>query len=166
MSHLKGVTGLHGGSLTARTRPGSFEYFLRMARLVATRGTCIRRQVGCVLVDSHSRVIATGYNGVASGLPHCIDKPCAGARSLSGQDLHLCEATHAEANALISCRHPEDIVIAFCTTSPCVQCTRLLLNTSCQHIVFIEEYPHVEAKALWEFMGRRWDQYTVEKHPD
>ena len=52
----------------ARSRPSKDEYFLAMAVLVAARGTCARRNVGCVLVDSRNHVLATGYNGVIFGV--------------------------------------------------------------------------------------------------
>jgi deoxycytidylate deaminase len=89
---------------------------------------------------------------VASGLPHCTDKPCKGASLPSGTGLNLCEAIHAEANALISCRDPEDIYAAYCSASPCVHCVRMLMNTPCVRIVFTEEYPHPESRDLW--LGR------------
>lgn len=52
-------------------RPTKDDYFIQMAGLVSTRGTCIRRQVGCVLVNARGHVLATGYNGVAARQPHC-----------------------------------------------------------------------------------------------
>ena len=139
-------------------RPNTDEYFIAMATLVATRSTCARRAVGCVLVDDYKRVLATGYNGVAAGLPHCNMTPCPGVASAPGQGLYLCEAIHAETNALISCRHPEDIFVAYVTASPCIFCTRQLLNTPCKLIVFKENYPHPEAKDLWQSQGRIWAQ--------
>jgi dCMP deaminase len=135
----------------AAYRPSVDEYFLGMAELASYRGTCARRRVGCILVDRNNRVLSTGYNGVASGLPHCTDTPCPGAGLPSGTGLHLCQAIHAEANALISCRDPEDIYAAYCTASPCVQCVRMLMNTPCIKIVFAEEYPHSESRDLWTF---------------
>lgn len=148
-------------------RPTTHEYFLRMARLVGTRSTCYRRQVGCVLVDSYKRVIATGYNGVPSGTKHCNHinsnglNPylCSGALSMSGTNLTSCRAIHAEINALISCRHPEDIVRAYCTASPCNLCIGPLLNTPCQEIIFEEEYPHPQARDEWVGAGRKWTHH-------
>jgi len=162
-------------------RPTSTEYFLRMAQLVATRSTCIRRHVGCVLVNQHKHVIATGYNGVAVGVAHCnletrsfveyddgtsplvhrsytVEHPhaCPGADAPSGINLDGCHAIHAEQNALLQCKNVHEIVTAYVTASPCVTCTKLLLNTSCQEIVFLEEYPHSAARELWEAQGRRW----------
>ena len=132
------------------------EYFLQMATLVAKRGTCVRRQVGCVLVDDKLHVLATGYNGVASGRPHCIDHPCEGAKMPSGQGLHLCQAIHAEQNALIQCREVHRIYAAFCTVSPCIQCVHMLMNTSCIRVVFRDNYPHTESRNHWLASGREW----------
>lgn len=138
------------------TRLNVDEYFVQMAKLVARRATCSRRQVGCVLVNSHNHVLSTGYNGVAKGQPHCIDVPCPGANCASGTGLHLCKAIHAEQNALLQCGDVHQIYAAYVTASPCVQCLRLLLNTSCYKIVFAEEYPHPESQNLWEVDGRKW----------
>ncbi len=131
-------------------RPQTDEYFLQMAALVATRSTCVRRSVGCVLVDRHRRVLATGYNGVAAGVAHCIDNPCAGAGASSGTELDKCDAIHAEQNAILQCNFVEKIEVAYITVSPCVTCTKLLLNTGCKKIVFIEEYADTSAKKLWK----------------
>lgn len=121
-----------------------------MAHLVATRGTCARRRVGCVLVDEHNHVLATGYNGVPKGMAHCRDgQPCAGATAESGDSLDLCEATHAEQNALLQCKDAMAIHTAYTTTAPCVTCVKLLLNTGCKRIVFTQDYPHARAREMW-----------------
>lgn len=138
------------------SRPSTDQYFLQMAELVAKRGTCARRQVGCVLVDRHNHVLATGYNGVCRGAVHCIDKPCAGAHAPSGQSLHLCEAIHAEENALIQCRNVDDIHTVYCTASPCVLCMRKLVGTGVQRIVFSEAYPHVDSFLMACERGIEW----------
>lgn len=131
-------------------RPDVDEYFMSMAMLVSSRASCARRKVGCVLVDRHNYVLATGYNGVARGLTHCTTTPCAGATARSGEGLVLCEAIHAEQNALLQCRDKEAIAKAYCTTAPCVYCTKLLLNTGCQEVIFLEDYPHAKAsERLW-----------------
>lgn len=130
------------------SRPSTDEYFLQMADLVAKRGTCARRQVGCVLVDRNNHVLATGYNGVCRGAIHCIDHPCAGAHAPSGQSLHLCEAIHAEENALIQCRSVDDIHTVYSTASPCVLCMRKIVGTGAQRIVFRQAYPHHESEDM------------------
>ena len=110
--------------------------------LVATRSTCIRRQVGCVLIDNNNNILATGYNGVVRGQPHCNEgHPCPGAYSASGKDLDLCYAIHAEQNALIQCRDLTKVYACFCTTAPCVMCTKLFLNTTLTRMIYVESYP-------------------------
>jgi dCMP deaminase len=132
------------------------EYFLKMAHLVSLRATCKRRAVGCVIVNLKGHVLATGYNGVASGRKHCIDSPCKGAACESGKGLELCEAIHAEMNALLQCQDVQKIHTVYCTTSPCMHCLKLFLNTSCEVIVFSKEYIHSDSKRLWEESGRIW----------
>jgi dCMP deaminase len=140
------------------------EYFIKMARLASQRGACIRRKVGCVLVNNLNHVIATGYNGRARGVDNCLDTPCAGSSAMSGEDLGKCEAIHAEQNALLQCKDVESIHTAYCTTSPCVHCVKLLMNTSCTRIVFSEHYPgHEESERLWigsRFHYSSWEHFS------
>ena len=144
-------------------RPSLDEYFGVMAEVVSSRGTCTRRKVGCVLVSADNKVLATGYNGVPSGFPHCIDEPCEGAKYRSGLGLDKCEAIHAEQNALLQVSDVGLIETAYCTTAPCIHCIKLLLNTGCYRIVFNQDYPHsVVSKALWEKAGRIWQQNDLE----
>jgi dCMP deaminase len=105
-------------------------------------------------------ILATGYNGAAAGMAHCIDEPCAGANYPSGEGLEFCNSLHAEQNALIRCREPDRIYTAYVTTSPCIHCTKMLLNTTCQEIQFIEPYtdPLQLAAKLWLKAGRKWTQ--------
>jgi dCMP deaminase len=148
-------------------RPTKDQWGLQLALVTAQRATCCRRSVGCVLVNSRGHVLATGYNGRAAGLPHCNEwketplRPqgdyiyaCAAAHAPSGTQLDGCEAIHAEQNALLQCRDVYSIHTAYVTASPCVTCVKLLLNTSCERVVFATEYSHVEAKELWR-RGRR-----------
>lgn len=137
-------------------RPSKAETFILMADILSKRSTCVRRQVGCVLVNKHFHVIGTGYNGVAAGQTHCIDKPCPGHSASSGTGLDLCEAIHAEQNALLQCKDVQNIFAVFCTTAPCITCTKLLLNTSAEIIIFRDIYTHSRAEALWVESGRKW----------
>lgn len=154
-------------------RPDVDSLNLKMAELVALRGTCLRRQVGCVLVNAKGHVLSTGYNGRARGLPHCnegrthitYDEPeqgyyphaCKGATSPSGQNLDGCEAIHAEQNALLQCKDVDQIQTAYVTASPCVTCVKLFMNTSCERIVFAAPYAHdKEARDLWLRKQREW----------
>ena len=135
------------------------QYFMDIAIASAKRGTCPRRQVGCVLVTKDNHIIGTGYNGNSPGLPHCIDVPCQGAFAESGEGLDLCEATHAEVNAIIHCLDISKIHKIYTTTQPCISCIKALLASPCQEIIFKEEYPHKLSKDLWLKSNRIWRLY-------
>ena len=138
-------------------RPSKDAWSLSLAALVAERATCARRKVGCVLTNELGQVLATGYNGPPRGFQHCTqESPCQGASSPSGTGLELCEAVHAEQNALLQCRDVELIHTCYVTTAPCMTCTKLLLNTGCKIIRFSDDYPHAEAsRELWSHKGGR-----------
>lgn len=128
---------------------------LNVARTYAQLSTCPRRSVGCLLVDEKGRPLSVGYNGVASGRPHCKGEHlCPGAGLPSGEGLHLCEAIHAEQNAILQLRDPDRVHTAYVTTFPCHSCIKLLLGTSCTRIVYLEGYPHKEAMDWWAEAGR------------
>lgn len=172
------------------TRISRDQWAMELALTTAKRTTCCRRGVGCVLLNSDGHVLATGYNGVAAGQAHCneigvrdtgrkffgksqepvvIEKlgpehfpnACPGAFSASGTNLDGCYAIHAEQNAMLQCKDVREIHTAYVTTSPCMTCCKLLLNTGCRRIVFLEEYPHTQAKDLWERAGRSWEQFQT-----
>ena len=121
-------------------RPHINEYFIAMAHIVSSRGTCVRRKVGCILTDKNNFVLSTGYNGRPKGMAHCRDEPCSGANAKSGNDLDKCEAIHAEANALLQCKDAYSIETCYITSFPCIHCLKLLMNTSCRKIVFKDYY--------------------------
>lgn len=165
-------------------RPGIHsrdERGLLLATVWSLSGTCARRRVGCVLTDAEGQQISSGYNGTASGEPHCRSRGgpceemrrCRGADLKSGEGLDVCEAIHAEQNALMRCKDISRIHTCYTTTAPCMHCVKMLMGTSCQRIVFQEDYPHSkEARRLWERpriykgldMGasREWIQFSPE----
>ncbi len=112
------------------------DYFMDIAKEVATRATCDRKLVGCVLVKD-KYIIATGYNGSVSGLEHCDE---AGHMMVNGH----CERTsHAEANAIVqAAKHgvSTDGATAYITASPCWGCFKLLASSGIKRIVFGEFY--------------------------
>ena len=71
-----------------------------------------------------------------------------------GEDLDKCEAIHAEQNALLQCKDVNEIDRVYTTLEPCVHCTKLLLNTSANQIIYGEKYVHNLARELWESSGR------------
>lgn len=146
-------------------RPSKDEYFLKMAEVVATRSTCVRRSVGCVLVDEQFRVMSTGYNGSPPGMPHCTDHPCDGAHCKSGTGLDLCMSTHAEINALLFCGDVMKIHSIYLTVSPCVQCIKALLTTSAKRLIFREMYASDHTKKALEWWTSQGREYVYAKQP-
>ena len=132
------------------TRPSKPETFLKMAVALSEQSTCSRRSVGVIMTDHMHQIIASGYNGVAHGAKHCIDKLCPGAAQPSGHGLDMCEAIHAEQNALMQCKDVMKLHSVYCTTSPCMHCVKMLINTNAIHIYYIHDYSDIEqVKQAW-----------------
>jgi dCMP deaminase len=126
-------------------RPSWEEYFMQIARLVASRSTCLRRQVGAVLVKDKN-ILATGYNGTPSGITHCSEVGCLRQKLNipSGERHELCRGLHAEQNAIIqAAKHGVNIAEAtlYCTNSPCIICSKMIINSGVRRIVYLEGYP-------------------------
>jgi dCMP deaminase len=130
---------------------------MRITREVAQRSTCLRRQVGAILVkDKH--ILTTGYNGAPTGLPHCEEVGCLRERLgiPSGERAELCRGLHAEQNAIIQAAvHGVQIrgATLYSTTQPCVLCTKMLLNAGVVRIVYQGDYPDELARSLIEEAG-------------
>jgi dCMP deaminase len=133
-------------------RPSWDEYFLCITKEVAKRSTCLRRQVGAILVmDKH--ILTTGYNGAPSGLQHCLDIGCLREQLKvpPGERHELCRGLHAEMNALLQAsRYGIKISGAtlYTTTYPCSLCAKMLVNAGIQRIVTITDYPDPLAKDI------------------
>ena len=128
------------------------QYFMNIAYLVAERSTCLRRKVGALAVKD-KRILATGYNGAPSGIAHCLDVGCLREQLgiPSGQRHELCRALHAEQNVIIQCAlHGLSLSGAeiYCTTEPCLICTKMLINCQVRAIYFAAEYPDELANAM------------------
>jgi dCMP deaminase len=126
-------------------RPSWEEYFMAITHLVAKRSTYIRRQVGAILVKD-KRILATGYNGVPSGLPHCHDVGCLRETEgiPSGERHELCRGLHAEQNVIIQAAyHGINIQGAhlYCTNLPCSICMKMIIAAGIRKIYYEEGYP-------------------------
>ncbi len=118
---------------------------MQMADYAASRTTCLRRAVGAVIVKDH-RVLATGYNGVPTGIRHCEEVGCLRQQMgiPSGQRHEICRGLHAEQNAIIqAARYGVDIRGAsiYVNTQPCVVCAKMLINAGITEIVYKNPYP-------------------------
>ncbi len=121
------------------------EYFMRITYMVAERSTCNRRKVGAIAVKN-KRILATGYNGAPAGLAHCLELGCLRQQMgiPSGQRHEICRGLHAEQNVIIQAAlHGIDLGGAelYCTTFPCVQCSKMLINCGISQIHYVESYP-------------------------
>lgn len=133
-------------------RPSWDQYFMDITRLVATRSTCMRRQVGAILVKDRN-ILATGYNGVPSGISHCDATGCLRERLRipSGERHELCRGLHAEQNAIVqAARHGTNIdgATLYCTTMPCIICTKMIINAGIRAIVYGEGYADELAREM------------------
>lgn len=128
-----------------------------IARLVARRSTCLRRQVGAVLVKEKN-ILATGYNGTPSGITHCSEVGCLRQKLgvPSGERHELCRGLHAEQNAIIqAAKHGVNIAgsTLFCTNSPCSICSKMLINAGIARIVYLEGYPDSLSQEMLQEAG-------------
>ncbi|MHB9003245.1 MAG: deoxycytidylate deaminase [Coriobacteriia bacterium] len=133
-------------------RPSWDDYFMSIADQVAGRATCMRRSIGAVLVKD-KRILATGYNGTASGLAHCEEVGCIREQQNipSGSRHELCRGIHAEQNAVIQAAKygiAMNGATAYCTHQPCVLCAKILLNAGVVEIVYREAYPDPLSEAM------------------
>ena len=139
------------------SRPSWDEYFLKIAREVAERSTCLRRKVGAVLVRDR-RILTTGYNGAPRGIAHCEEVGCLREKLgvPSGERHELCRGLHAEMNAIVQAAvHGVSVEggVLYCTNQPCSLCTKMLINAGIARVVILEGYPDELAEALLKEAG-------------
>lgn len=134
------------------------EYFMEMAELTSKRSTCLRRNVGAVIVkDRH--VIATGYNGAPRGIAHCDERGGCMREKLgvpSGERHELCIALHEEQNAIIQATTLGQSIeggTIYVTHQPCVICAKMIINAGITRIVVREGYPDELAVKLLDEAG-------------
>ena len=122
---------------------------MNIAKVVAQRSTCTRRQVGAIIVKD-KQILSTGYNGSPRGTSHCNDIGCIREKQNipSGTRHEVCRAIHAEQNAIIQAAlHGTSIrdSTLYCTHQPCILCAKMLINASIKRIVFANGYPDTDA---------------------
>ncbi len=125
-------------------RPSWDEYFIEMTNLVKQRSTCMRRQVGAVIVKDH-HILATGYNGVPSGITHCDVTGCLREQLKvpSGERHEICRGLHAEQNAIIQAAYHGISIkgsTLYCNTKPCSICAKMICNAGIEKVVYETGY--------------------------
>lgn len=134
-------------TMTIDPRPLWRDYFLSIAATVATRADCTRRRVGCVLVVDN-RIIATGYNGAASGQPGCLSSGACPRGRMSTSEVpplgdydrpgtsSFCIAVHAEVNALLHATLAPRGAVAYITDPPCPGCRKALAAAGIAKVIW------------------------------
>ncbi|NLW91899.1 MAG: dCMP deaminase family protein [Syntrophomonadaceae bacterium] len=132
-----------------KNRPGKVEYYLNIAQDVASRGTCLRRNYGAVLVKDDA-IVSTGYSGAPRGLPNCCDLEfCEREKNgiPRGERYELCRSVHAEMNAIINAGRGKTLgatlylagydvkTDATLDAEPCFLCKRIILNAGIYKVV-------------------------------
>ncbi len=142
-----------------KERPDWDDYFMEMAEVARKRSTCLRRAVGAIIVKDH-RILATGYNGVPSGIEHCSSRGCLRDELgvPSGERHDLCRGIHAEQNAIVQAAYL-GVSIAdatlYCTNQPCILCAKMIINAGIRRIVIKEGYPDERAEQMLQEAGIR-----------
>jgi len=123
-------------------------FWLLQAMIYSTRGTCDRLRTGCVIVKN-KRIVGAGYNGSVSGQPHCDD---VGHLIVEGH----CERTlHGEENAIINTDRADIVgADAYIIGTPCMRCTKLLINAGIQRINYLGQYKNSRGKEFIEEIAR------------
>lgn len=132
-------------------------YFMKMAYLATERSTCLRRQIGAVLVKDN-KVIATGYNGACRKTVDCLELGCLRDELgiPSGTRAEVCRAVHAEQNAIIQAAlsgASTKGATMYCTHSPCIICAKMMVNAEIARSVINEKYSESEYVALFKQAG-------------
>lgn len=117
------------------------EFFMAMAKLVSEQSTCLRRQVGAVIVKDKT-MLSAGYNGAPSGIPHCDTRGCLRQEMNipSGERYELCWAAHAEQNAINNAAKNGvaiDGATLYCTDYPCTMCAKSIVNSGIKRVFYL-----------------------------
>lgn len=130
---------------------------MEIATLVSSRSTCLRRQVGALIVKDKN-ILSSGYNGAPSGITHCEVTGCLREKLNvpSGERHELCRGLHAEQNAIIQAAfHGTSIndSILYCTNLPCSICSKMIINAGIKNIIYKEGYMDSLAEEMIEESG-------------
>lgn len=139
-------------------RPTWDTYFMKIATIAATRGTCKRAKVGAIVVNSKNQIVATGYNGAPKGLPHCEKSGCI------MQDSHCVRCLHAEMNALLQVSDKADNGTIYCTHMPCPICLKIAIQQGVKRVVYLSSYNDAEVVAFMKKLGVKKSVISVQKY--
>ena len=133
----------------ANERIGWGEYWMKITHDIALRSTCIRRNIGCVIVKDNI-IVSTGYNGAPRGFPHCIERGCIRDELgiQSGTRHEICFGVHAEQNALLQAGRDAEGGTLYVNAYPCKICAKMILNALIKQVVISGTYSDTEGIEL------------------
>lgn len=127
-------------------KPSDDSFFMEVARLVAKKSQCVKRKVG-TLVVKNKRILAMGFDDTPRHILHCKENGCLVCNDAMSPSPHLCLCSHAEENAIIQAAYHginAQEATLYTTESPCLACTKMLINAGIKEIIFNQEYPLTE----------------------
>jgi dCMP deaminase len=132
-------------------RPNWDQYFMEIAKVVALRSNCVKRKVAAVIVKDR-RIISTGYNGTPRGVRNCNEGGCPRCSSMeqSGAKLDECLCSHAEENSITQAAYHGVSIkgsTLYTTFSPCLICTKMIINSGIAEVAFQQDYTLVTTAA-------------------
>lgn len=148
--------------MSLKKRPTIDEYFLKFAMLAAERSTCLRHNVGAVIVrDKH--ILTTGYNGAPAGTKDCTVLGCLRdqLKIPSGTQHQICRAVHAEQNSIIqAAHHGIDVngATMYCTHTPCIICAKMIVNAGIKRVVTYQNYNDEDFVRLFLESGVKFER--------
>ncbi|OIO25031.1 cytidine deaminase [Candidatus Micrarchaeota archaeon CG1_02_49_24] len=121
---------------------------MNIAKVVASRSNCMKRHVAAVIVKD-GRIISTGYNGTPRKTRNCDEGGCPRCNSFaeSGTKLEECLCSHGEENAIVQASYHGISIkesVIYTTFSPCLICTKMIINAGIAEVVFNSKYPMSE----------------------
>ncbi|MBC8527515.1 MAG: cytidine/deoxycytidylate deaminase family protein [Candidatus Cloacimonetes bacterium] len=146
-------------------RPLWNEYFMKIAYLVSSRSTCLRRKVGAVIVRDN-QILSTGYNGAPKGVAHCAEVGCLREKLKvpPGERHELCRGVHAEQNAIIQAAVNGTSVkdaVMYCNHQPCSICGKMIINAEIKTVYIGKPYPDKLAEDMFIDAGVQMILYDI-----
>ena len=138
--------------------------FMELTEHIATWSSCLRRQVGAVIVKD-KRIMTTGYNGAPVGVKTCVEKGFCLRNQMnvqSGTHAEICYAAHAEQNAIIQAARmgiSVENATLYCTHQPCVICAKMIINSGITRVVYSQGYPDEFSLQMFEEAGVKLEKY-------
>ena len=127
---------------------------MKIVNDVAMRSTCLRRQIGALVVKSNV-IVSTGYNGAPKGFPHCLDVGCRRDKLniASGERHEECVGVHAEQNALLQAGRAAESATLYVNAYPCKICAKLIINAGIIKVVITGDYSDKEGLEYLKIAG-------------